>query len=58
MGQHWLMVTVMGVGAGIGVCLAGWWCMRRFGGGEGEVKGYKPIMRSARGEYELIERIA
>jgi inositol phosphorylceramide mannosyltransferase catalytic subunit len=55
MGQHWLMVTVLGVGAGIGVCLAGWWCVKRFGGEEWEVRGYKPIMM---GGYELIERNA
>jgi hypothetical protein len=47
MGQHWLVVTVLGVGTGIGVCLAGWWCVRRFGGADRETGGYKPIMRSA-----------
>jgi len=49
------MVTVLGVGAGIGVCLAGWWCVKRFEGEEWEVRGYKPIMA---GGYELIERNA
>jgi inositol phosphorylceramide mannosyltransferase catalytic subunit len=47
MGQHWLIVTVLGVGTGIGIFLAAWWCVRRFSGADREPGGYKPIMRSA-----------
>ena len=46
-GQHWLVVTVLGLWVGIGICLAVWWCVRRFGGMNREVEGYNPIMRSA-----------